>query len=733
MKLPRRNQPGQSVVILALFLITLVIFLGVGIDSGALYLGRRHLQNISDAACLAAATDLAMGRSAAIAEATAQTYITDNLDANARLGFVRGSLNVGRPIVTTGDVRVELAIRANAYFLRVAGIETYNVFARTRCGVSEGGGFSPIAVNRFPGYTNNGARRLGMADTTQTLPQYYTTGKSRKALQVRDVLQASSGVLNDGPLGSTGCGSNRRNWYDWPSLGDAATRTGPFNDPCPEAGDPLQGGTAGPEVEIVGRGANANVGSSSFTGQVFFDVRNVAAGPTFYNGAGSTSANAWKQTVIEYMLTQYPGPDVEVGEQLGVLSGVNAGLLISAMDTRYNPGDELTALVYNGQVFRANDFQLTLTCQAGQGPITTGPVSSRSCNNDGTNGGNYVYREAVRTSPSFFNSSCQYRSEYFAGDGSYSYPLVGGAPLATPQSGLNPARYVVQLEPVRNNTPGSALTIRLRARISGLNGGGGFGNVRVRWLDASSSPLTGWQNPDDPVEVTMPSTGPVQAILEVIQTATTTATCPSTGVTYTVPDHVYGAQMVQVSAVALQSSVRHTAYGVLGMYRTNTGSPYDSGDYFLSFAGDAVGRAEPGETITAKLLFINANTDNDLSFSSLPTTSISVNSTLAGVTAAIVRGSANDPELEIRVPAGAAPGDYTVDVQVNSTPEHSSRFHLRVADPGNPSIDEWVVALCYARFRISTITSNTVTARAISGCMSPSEVTQGLTSRMLPW
>ena len=95
-----RKQSGQSLVLIAVCAVMLFMFVGLGIDSAMLYVERRHLQNTTDAACLAAATDLVMGKSVAEARATGITYIDDNLGANGDHAFdlpspIVGATNVG--------------------------------------------------------------------------------------------------------------------------------------------------------------------------------------------------------------------------------------------------------------------------------------------------------------------------------------------------------------------------------------------------------------------------------------------------------------------------------------------------------------------------------------------------------------------------------------------------------------------------------------------------------------
>jgi hypothetical protein len=690
-----------------------------------------------------------MGKTTADATTTAKQYVVDNLGANATAAFnlpsplssfmatntgTGSGLTHGVEIVN-GDVRVALTAPAFTYFMRVGGINTYNVRARTRCDATHGGGVLPVAVNRFPGYDRNNTRRLGIADIVQTLPQYYGAGKQPKPLTVRDVLQQGQGILNqNGQVSSTACDSDRRNWYDWPSAGSLTSHTGPYHDACTAASS----ANPGPEVEMLGSGASPNIGGASFTGQIVLDARQIGTSPVFYNGlSGTSSINTWKGTVAQYAVTQYPGPDLVPGDQVGILNGVSAGQLLSVIGTRFRPDDVVTASVYDGKVRTKQDFLISLTCTQGQGPTTSG--SDPSCNNTGA-GGSYVYRDAPPAADtSFFNGACNFRGDYYIAD-----PTVFASMGSSLQGGTSfqPAKYVVRLA-----ATDTAVTVQLSARLSGPNSGAGgagapddFGTMRVRWLSSSGTALTGWQNPNTAYSVNVPTAG-VSLNLEVIQTATTTRLCGLTSVM--VPNRVYGAHTIQVSGRVVGQLLAHSAYGVLGM--KNTANSFDAGDYFLSFVNDPFGTIRGGGTLDAKLQFIDANADpatgTELSFGSLPSSpstswyNADGGAVPAGLSATFVQDSAGDSALRVTVPQGTAAGLYYVDAQWNTAPVHSARFYLRIPSDTSSSIDSWVTVLCYARFKITNVGSNVIKGRAVLGCLDPSTNPQGLlsTSRQRAW
>ncbi|MBV9789870.1 MAG: hypothetical protein JOZ51_16910, partial [Chloroflexi bacterium] len=670
---------------MALFAIVLFVFVGLGIDSGMIYMERRHLQNVADAACLAASTEISLGGSTDAARTAANNYIISNMDANAEaafelpatIDFLTSKTGTGVSLtsgieVSGSDVRVAVTFPAYTYFMRLGGIDTYNVMARARCDATQGGGLWPVAIVRFPGY-DDANDRIGVANTGVTLPQTYGNGHRPKYLKVRDILQTGDGVLNDGTgIGGTGC-STTRNWYDWPNLGNPTSKTGPYHQPCSAA----TVGAPGYEVEMAGLKANPNVGNASYSGPLLLDARQISFTPhLFYNGqSAATSTNTWKDTIVKYILTQYPGPDVLPGQQIGVVNGVNTGNILDAIDDRYSGGEIVTALVYNGQLYQDPDFTVTVRCKA----------SSFNCNNP-PSGGQFTYRVAPPTT--LFNTACtQYSGDPYIADGNDS-----DFSKANPKP--KPAEYTVSLAPADVQTA-AATTVQLTARLSGNNigsaGGAGapedFAHMKVRWewLDASGGThyapsATGWQSGDTPVEVDMPIAG-TTVTLKVIQSDKEAKQCinpadPLNPVTITVPKRVSGAHTIQVigrSVGGAATSRQHSAYGLLGM-RRNLSSPYfNNNDFFGSFTNDPTGvikNSGPQTDLEVSLELVDANSasSNTLSWSAISSSSMTyykdgsrLSGAPAGITAA-ANHSGQKPTLKVSInPATAAVGEYDID------------------------------------------------------------------------
>lgn len=746
------RRQGQSLVIVAIFALTLFLFMGVGIDSSMLYLERRHLQNTVDAACLAAATRIAAPNlpgdpdSALTPRDVALKYINNNIGSGA-LAMDPATV---QPIILQAeegnrDVRIQLTAQASSFFMRVAGVNTYTVTARAHCDTTKGGGIWPVAVNRFPGYDNQGDAdpnndsRVGVANTGATLPQTFGHGPTLQYTTVRDTLQASSansGILNDQPppaVVSSSC-NNNRNWYNWPDLGSPAPPygtgpTGVFAQPCQAAApdDP------GYEVEMAGLNADPNVsGGGGYTGPLLLDYRQVSHTPhLFYNGMNdATATNSWKGTIVDNIMQGYKGPDVLPAQELAIVDGISAGQIISAIRTRYKPNDVVTTIVYNGVQYKQPDFTVTVTCAQGQGPVT-----STSCNNTGTNGGKFVYRDEPSSSPSTANN-CQIDGKAYIADAS-SFSNISGT--------MQPAEYRVRVAPTPLNA--AAATIQLTARLSGelvgSNGGSGspedFGDFQVRWywrdasgIDHWAPSQTGWQAPDTAVDVNMPLPNGVVVSLFVSQQETEpcqpqTPLNSPTPPAVTVPKRHIGAQTIQITGRSVggnATSTQHSDFGVLGM------KAYTD-DYFVSFVGDpSTSVRSPSLVVREPLNVIDAN-GTVLRYNDVRNFGATVTSPATIIASLDNQGTT--PVLKLDA-TNAAPGEYDIDFQLNTPNAHSIRYHLRVEPASNPSITSWVTALCYANFKLTDMSNpNVVKGRAISGCLTPEQITTGLKGRLMPW
>ncbi len=858
----RRKRSGQALVVIVAFSLTLFIFVGLGIDAGILYLERRHLQNVADAACLAASTELTLNTGSSATTAArdkAVAYITSNMNENAKAAFDLSNLNstyligpigAGQSLtrgieVSDTGVRVAVNFPAHTYFLNLLNIGTYNVMARANCGPSQGGGVWPIAVVRYPAYDQRN-KRIGGVDTMKTLPQPYSGGKNPKYLAIRDALQQRGrvdGMINDGLQVNNGSNiatglvpeyayydctdntkSKRRNWYDWGSdpLSPASgygeppksftpeKRFGPYfswlnplktscaAQPGLYTTNPASSTLPGYRYELAGQGAKPNEGATSFTGPVMLDIRNISTSPVAYNGQSlQQSTNAWKKSIIKYILEQYPGPEVIPGDELATYSGVNTGNILDALNERYdgNGKDIVTAIVYDGTVQRKDNFELTVTCIFSIENASNKP----DCDPTGkTKNNKYVERYAA-PSPHLTSQCVLSRPSAYIYSSSHSpnYDDIIKS-TATIDERLHPARYVVTLTPQQLS---SARTIRLTARLSGLNGSentagtpSGFGDIKIRWLNGIWSrstaatpptPLTGWIDPNTPFDLTGLSSTVVNLTLEVIQTSPTTVTesCGNpTAITYDMPPHQSGANILQVTGEMINYAPVHSDFAWLGMADSGT-TTFITGDYFLSFAEEPVALVQSGDVVATELRpaiqLIRANSGEPycrgtvstgpaqcVGLSTNPNTLAPVDlpvvwykdGTLLGGTGAAPSGAsvqlevacASDPEcaqspsLKIIIPNTLGEGLYYIDFQTPGSTlttnfeDHSNRYIVRVANAtANPSIDSWIEVLCLADFRITTdltgVTPNSIEGEAVSGCLDEKDRKRGRTGRLLPW
>src|SRR5262249_40211057 len=82
--------------------------------------------------------------------------------------------------------------------------------------------------------------------------------------------------------------------------------------------------------------------------------------PKFYNGLEPTTAlNKYKDYATRYLLGSYPGPWVIPGQEIAYYNGVSAGQIEKPFDQRYNVGDIVAVLIYNGTINSDPDFSVT--------------------------------------------------------------------------------------------------------------------------------------------------------------------------------------------------------------------------------------------------------------------------------------------------------------------------------------------------------------------------------------
>lgn len=341
---------GQVLVIFGLFLVVLLAFASLAFDIGRFYSERRFLQNAADAGALTMANALVRGETNAQADAKARDVLARNFlgspnASNPQLPPATPAYEAGHAgdpnylvngiLVTGSDVRVAVQSDVGYTFGRAVGLANNRIIARAR--VRTNGDLLPIAVRHFinaPGPT------VGAAAPCSTNMNNF-----------HDLIATSDTSC----LGTSTNGSLRTN----PSPGLAFNAGNPNNDPS----------SHGPIIVLVGQGA-APGNNASFRGFVVLDIRNFASASSnvFYNGVtAGTSANTLKLKEAAWVRPGYPGPGFppatvppDPNDQVGIMDGNSAGVVVDAINLRYMPGDEILAAVYSGTTMTIPDFSYTV-------------------------------------------------------------------------------------------------------------------------------------------------------------------------------------------------------------------------------------------------------------------------------------------------------------------------------------------------------------------------------------
>ncbi len=342
------EETGQAAAVVALFLFFVFLaFASLGIDGAAVYLTRRDLQNVADASALAACRTVADGgdndanvvlgwaREAALRTVLTNLQSYDAIGGNPPTNVGAGPTLLQGLEVSDPDVRVALRRPAPTVLTQFLGRDQTLVTAQARCDSRAGGGLLPIAVQRYDGEDGGSLRDyLGNKSASNTAP-------------------------NPPPV---------------PYPTDSVTETwdgryGPFQVPVPMPQYITSDGAVtdpqtGPEVVLLGQGADTNNGVASMRGFVLLDIRNVASQNAleYYNGA-TGQANVNKDMSQGWIYQHgYPGPYPQVGSQVAILDGVSNNFAAGAMqDAGYKVGDVVAVIIYDGFVWSTPDYAVVMT------------------------------------------------------------------------------------------------------------------------------------------------------------------------------------------------------------------------------------------------------------------------------------------------------------------------------------------------------------------------------------
>ena len=352
---------GQAAVFITILLLfALIALAALAIDGGHLYVVRRDLQNMADAACLAAATEMALGGEEAAAIQAAKDYIIRNggeffsVWPEERPNEGSGTELTWGVEVAGADVRVALETVVDTYLTMIFNRHSAGVAARARCNSTSGGHILPIAVRRYDEDTipepNTGTDFLAnkLADSGWDPP-------CASPCDYRDDSDEDEWV---GRYGLMTVYLPRADYVpiDLGKIdgGHLYTQTGTVRGDVPPGDGVLDG------VLVLGEGVRTNSPGGEFKGFILLDARNVANGPVeYYNGA-SKQRDTNKDISMGWFGKLYPDPVPLIGDQLPVLSGADAKFAAKEMDKYFDVGDAFVAVVYSGYVWQRPQFMASL-------------------------------------------------------------------------------------------------------------------------------------------------------------------------------------------------------------------------------------------------------------------------------------------------------------------------------------------------------------------------------------
>lgn len=365
------GEEGQAAVLITLLLMfAFIVLAALAIDGGNLYVVRRDLQNMADAACLAGATELALGGDEAGAIVSARDYVIrnggqffsewtgpdDNLGSGS--GLIYGIEVAG------ADVRVALQEEVPTYFTMIFNRSGATVGAGSHCNRSAGWGpLLPIAVRRYEYNADDETMQLDLLSNKSADPRpgdlpCETAGTCHYP-------QTSIGVPLPSRYGEM-LFYGLRDEYK-PTTGTVdSPQTGNIDCDLPPGDDNYDG------VCILGVHASTNDGTENYTGWVALDIRNIVgpgspaypSSPAYFNEADGQAATN-KALASEWFCERgWRGEVLPVlGDQLAFLPGVSADFAPKGMlacDPPWQVGDQFIGVVYSGYVWEIPDLEVSV-------------------------------------------------------------------------------------------------------------------------------------------------------------------------------------------------------------------------------------------------------------------------------------------------------------------------------------------------------------------------------------
>jgi len=364
------SEQGQSIVLVALFLFFVFLaFAALATDGTTLYLRRRQLQNMADAAALVAAVELSQTKPITAAYTAAMNSIAAN-GGQVEWYAPGGAANPPTTNVGTGSgltagieigadgctVRVALAwTDIGTYFAQFVGRESLQAGANARAGCNKSGGLMPIAMKRFGDEIDVQGSGAGPGPSLSVWCEYCNT---------RLKLSPGAGPpVEPGQGNFKGYDFFRRKASDADIIPDWPGWYGPpglYQSPSPHATN----SSPGRDFFFLGNQARATVGtgSGSWQGAVNLDIRRPLGSPTlkYYNGVtAGTGAPTLKDMGSYYIRNGYCCDIPKQGDWVAMFPGVS-GFPVDLQKT-YAPGDIIAIIIYDGSVRETPTFLMTGT------------------------------------------------------------------------------------------------------------------------------------------------------------------------------------------------------------------------------------------------------------------------------------------------------------------------------------------------------------------------------------
>lgn len=347
----RGAERGQAAVFITILLMfALIALTALAIDGGHLYVVRRDLQNMADAACLAASTELSLGGDEAGAYQSAFDYVSANGGCDELYTPQEGDgTGLTKGIQVNGaDVRVALQTVVDTYFTMIFDRQGAGVGARAHCNATAAGGLLPIAVRRYEHREGHPELQLDLLANKYADPSYPDpAGPGYPADSTATPWQGRYGPMTVYlPVAPY-----------IPSDGDKDDdQTGAIDCDVPPADDP-------PEYVgacVLGDGVATNDGTADYKGFVLLDIRNLVPGPVEYLSGATGQSNTNKDISKRWLCEGYGNTPPMVGDQLAMLDGVSNDFAAQQMARCWEEGEEFVAVVYSGFVWEIPDLEMTI-------------------------------------------------------------------------------------------------------------------------------------------------------------------------------------------------------------------------------------------------------------------------------------------------------------------------------------------------------------------------------------